>query len=62
MRILVAEDDPAIATLVSDQLRAAGFQSDIATQGPDIWERGETTDYAAIILDLGLPGMDGLPS
>jgi len=60
MRILVAEDDPVIATLVSKQLRAAGFESDILTEGPDIWERGETTSYAAIILDLGLPGMDGL--
>jgi two-component system OmpR family response regulator len=60
MRILLAEDDPAIASLVSGQLKAAGFLIDVATHGPEIWERGETTDYAAIILDLGLPGMDGL--
>jgi two-component system OmpR family response regulator len=60
MRILLAEDDPAIASLVSGQLEAAGFLIDVATHGPEIWERGETTDYAAIILDLGLPGMDGL--
>jgi two-component system, OmpR family, response regulator len=60
MRILLAEDDPAIAALVSAQLEAAGFATDIKTHGPEIWERGEATDYAAIILDLGLPGMDGL--
>lgn len=60
MRILLAEDDPAIASLVSGQLEAAGFLIDVLTRGPEIWERGETTDYAAIILDLGLPGMDGL--
>jgi len=60
MRILLAEDDPAIATLVSSQLEAAGFLTDVLTQGPEIWERGETTPYAAIVLDLGLPGMDGL--
>jgi two-component system OmpR family response regulator len=60
MRILLAEDDPAIASLVSGQLKAAGFLIDVATHGPEIWELGETTDYAAIILDLGLPGMDGL--
>lgn len=60
MRILLAEDDPSIASLVSSQLHSAGFLTDVATQGPDIWERGETTDYAAIILDLGLPGLDGL--
>ena len=29
-------------------------------RGPDVWETGETGDYDAIILDLGLPGMDGL--
>jgi len=60
MRILLAEDDPAIASLVSGQLEAVGFLIDVLTRGPEIWERGETTDYAAIILDLGLPGMDGL--
>ena len=60
MRILLAEDDPAIASLVSGQLDASGFLVDVATQGPEIWELGETNDYAAIILDLGLPGMDGL--
>jgi DNA-binding response OmpR family regulator len=60
MRILLAEDDAAIADLVSGQLAAAGYMTDILAQGPEIWERGETSDYAAIILDLGLPGMDGL--
>jgi two-component system, OmpR family, response regulator len=60
MRILLAEDDSAIASLVTGQLEAAGFLVDVETQGPDVWERGETSDYAAIILDLGLPGMDGL--
>jgi two-component system OmpR family response regulator len=60
MRILLAEDDPAIAASVARQLQAAGFATDIETQGPDIWKRGEATEYAAIILDLGLPGMDGL--
>lgn len=60
MRILLAEDDPAIAALVSGQLEAAGFLTDVLTQGPEIWKQGETTEYAAIVLDLGLPGMDGL--
>lgn len=60
MRILLAEDDEAISALVSKQLAAAGYLTDTATEGPDVWERGETGEYAAIILDLGLPGMDGL--
>jgi DNA-binding response OmpR family regulator len=60
MRILLAEDDAAIASLVSNQLEAAGYLPETVAHGPEIWERGETGDYAAIILDLGLPGMDGL--
>jgi len=60
MLILLAEDDAAIAALVAGQLQSAGYLVEIVTQGPEIWERGETGDYAAIILDLGLPGMDGL--
>jgi len=60
MRILLAEDDPAIATLVSSQLQAAGFLTDVLAEGPEVLERGETTAYSAIVLDLGLPGLDGL--
>ncbi len=37
-----------------------GFFVDHRATGPDVWAEGETGDYAAIILDLGLPGMDGL--
>lgn len=60
MRILLAEDDAGIAALVAAQLAAAGYLVETVAHGPDIWERGETGDYAAIVLDLGLPGMDGL--
>jgi DNA-binding response OmpR family regulator len=57
---MLAEDDAAIATLVAGQLGAAGYLTETVSSGPEIWERGETGDYAAIILDLGLPGLDGL--
>ncbi len=60
MRILVAEDDVSISALVRGQLETAGYLIDTVTNGPETWERGETGDYAAVILDLGLPGMDGL--
>jgi len=60
MRILLAEDDTAIAALVSQHLEAAGYVTDTLTEGPSVWEQGEVNDYAAIILDLGLPGLDGL--
>ncbi|OCP20941.1 MULTISPECIES: response regulator transcription factor [unclassified Ensifer] len=60
MRILLAEDDRNIATHVVTKLEAEGYGVDTLAHGPDVWEQGENGAYAAIILDLGLPGMDGL--
>ncbi|CAN7718223.1 response regulator transcription factor [Rhizobium sp. LjRoot98] len=60
MRILLAEDDLNIAGHVRGKLEAEGYAVDTLAHGPDIWERGEDGSYAAIILDLGLPGLDGL--
>ncbi|MDO9416429.1 response regulator transcription factor [Pararhizobium sp.] len=60
MRILLAEDDGTIAEYVGGKLQDEGYVVDTLSRGPDVWERGETETYAAIILDLGLPGMDGL--
>lgn len=60
MRILLAEDDSGIAGHVVSNLSREGYRVETLSAGPDVWEQGETGDYAAIILDLGLPGMDGL--
>lgn len=60
MRILLAEDDQTIADHTRSKLELEGFFVDHRATGPDVWAEGETGDYAAIILDLGLPGMDGL--
>lgn len=60
LRILVAEDDKRIATTLSDALRAAGFVVDVEADGEDAWFRGDTEAFDAIILDLGLPTLDGL--
>lgn len=60
MRILIAEDDRNIAVHVASKLEAEGYGVDTLSHGPEIWERGESGAYSAIILDLGLPGMDGL--
>ena len=60
MRILVVEDEVQLAEQLSQALSAAGYAVDHAADG----ERGEflgrTEGYDAIILDLGLPKMDGL--
>ena len=59
-RILLVEDDERIATDIATTLAAQGYMADHETNGEEAWFRGDTEDYAAIILDLGLPGMDGL--
>lgn len=60
MRILIAEDDLRIARRLEAALNAAGFVVEIEINGEDAWHRGDTEDFDAIILDLGLPEMDGL--
>ena len=60
MRVLLVEDDPRIASDVMMSLEAAGYVVSTTADGEDAWFRGDTEDYAAIILDLGLPKMDGL--
>lgn len=60
MRALVVEDDPDIGIDVEHGLAAAGLVVDRITNGPDAWFAGDTEDYAIIVLDLGLPGLDGL--
>ncbi|HEY7607655.1 MAG TPA: response regulator transcription factor [Alphaproteobacteria bacterium] len=60
MRVLLVEDDPRIVTDARKALIAAGYLVETATDGESAWFLGDTEDYDAIILDLGLPQMDGL--
>lgn len=60
MRILVAEDDDRIAETLTTSLKKAGFGVERERDGEAAWYRGDTEAYDAIILDLGLPQMDGL--
>lgn len=60
MRILIAEDEPKISQSVAEALTAAGYVVDLARDGEEAWFKGETEDYDAIVLDLGLPKLDGL--
>ncbi|MGL4406590.1 MAG: response regulator transcription factor [Notoacmeibacter sp.] len=60
MRLLLIEDDPKISAHVKSGLETAAYLVDNAADGPTGWDKGTTEDYAAIILDLGLPGLDGL--
>ena len=60
MRVLIVEDEPRICADISRTLSGTGYSCDWATDGEDAWFRGETESYDLIILDLGLPKMDGL--
>ncbi len=60
MRVLVVEDDPRIASDVSLTLEASGYVVETIANGEDAWFLGDTEDFGVVILDLGLPGMDGL--
>jgi two-component system OmpR family response regulator len=60
MRVLLVEDDSRIASDVTGALEAAGYVVETVSDGEEAWFRGDTEDYGAVILDLGLPKMDGL--
>lgn len=60
MRILIAEDEPAIAAEVKVHLERAGYVTDVVEDGETAWFKGETEDYDGIVIDLGLPRLDGL--
>jgi DNA-binding response OmpR family regulator len=60
MRVLLAEDDKRIASDVARALKGGGYVVETVADGEEAWFRGDTEDYGAVILDLGLPKMDGL--
>jgi len=60
MRILLVEDDDRIARDVEAALSAAGYAVSREANGEEAWFRGDTEAFDAVVLDLGLPGMDGL--
>ncbi|MFO1172452.1 MAG: response regulator transcription factor [Hyphomicrobiaceae bacterium] len=60
MRMLVVEDEPKIALDVSRALESAGYVVEVARDGEDAWFRGDTEDFSLVVLDLGLPKLDGL--
>lgn len=60
MRILVVEDEIEIATDIATSLGEAGFAVQTCDNGEDAWFLGSTEVYDAIVLDLGLPRVDGL--
>lgn len=60
MRILVVEDEPGISRFICQGLSEAGYVIDAAYNGLDAQEYALAADYDLLILDIMLPGMDGL--
>jgi two-component system, OmpR family, response regulator len=60
LKVLVAEDVSKVSASIAAALKASGYICDIAEDGEDAWFKGSTENYSVIILDLGLPKMDGL--
>jgi two-component system OmpR family response regulator len=60
VRALVVEDDPVVGPDLAKALGEAGFVVDLSRDGEDAAFKGEVEDYAVVILDLGLPRLDGL--
>lgn len=60
MRILIVEDNQEVARQIKTALEQELFVVDVAPDGKQGWFLGDTEAYDAVILDLGLPKMDGL--
>jgi two-component system OmpR family response regulator len=60
MRILVVEDDKDLARQLKNALSGAGYAVDVAHDGEEGHFLGDTEPYDVVILDLGLPVMDGV--
>ena len=60
MRILVVEDEPTLAAQLATTLQVAGYAVDTAANGRDAGYMGEVETFDAVVLDLGLPMVDGL--
>lgn len=60
MRVLIVEDETRIAKNIAEILDAAGYATQLCHDGESAWFMAETDSFDAIVLDLGLPKLDGL--
>ncbi len=57
--ILIAEDEPRISSFVKRGLESAGFATEVVTDGAEALERAQSSGVDLLLLDVGLPTMDG---
>ena len=60
MRVLVVEDEADLARQLAEDIRSGGYSVDLASNGEEALELACMQTHDAIVLDLGLPGIDGL--
>ena len=60
MRVLIVEDEPSLGQQLKNTLEGAGYAIDLATDGEEGHFLGSSEAYDAVVLDLGLPEIDGL--
>lgn len=60
MRVLLVEDESGIARRVAAALKSSGYIVEQSSDGEDAWFRGDSENFDAVVLDLGLPQMDGI--
>jgi two-component system OmpR family response regulator len=60
MRVLIAEDEPSLSQQLAAALEASGYAVDVSADGERADFLAQTETYDAIVLDLGLPRIDGL--
>jgi two-component system, OmpR family, copper resistance phosphate regulon response regulator CusR len=59
-RILIAEDESRLSSFLEKGLRANGFATTVVADGPSALALADDDDFDLLVLDLGLPGLDGL--
>jgi len=60
MRLLLVEDDAKLADMLARSLREQGYAVDVATDGERAYYQARVNEYDGIVLDIGLPGRNGL--
>lgn len=60
MRLLLVEDEPQLAEQLATGLKEGGYAVDVAHDGEDALHLGSVENYDAVVLDLGLPVLDGV--
>ena len=58
--VLIVEDEARLAADIVEAVGASGFVAETSADGEEAWFRGSTEPYVAIVLDIGLPKLDGL--